>query len=391
MRILHITSRLVSGGAARNLLNVIEWERRHGHEVSVAVGVDHEPALHPYGIPVHVVPTLVREVNPAADVRALRDLRGIVAGRSYDVVHTHLAKGGILGRIAARGQARVLTHTVHAVTFGVGFGRVPSLAYLTAERYCARFTDVFAVVGVQLKWTYANAGIGSEHCYHIIRSPVDIDAFLATRSWAASTRAAMRSRFGLPVSGQLVVGAGRLERVKRCDLLISAITPLLRRRALTLVLAGKGPEEAALRAQARRLGVAEQVIFLGHTDRLPQLLANADIFAHTSAAEGVPQVVLQALAAGVPVVATEVEGLREIEHAPITIVPHTGSGLTNALGAVLARGKQTVLPAEAFLPWSTDAVAGQIAAFHQSLERRLAFSSQRQDRPTRTSGSGALR
>lgn len=391
MRILHVTSRLVSGGAARNLLNVIDWERRQGHQVSIAVGVDHEPGLCPPGAAMSVLPSLVREVNPAADIRALRELRRVVAGHSYDIVHTHLAKGGILGRMAARGQTRVLVHTIHGVSFGRSFGHGPSLAYLAAERLCGGFTDRFVAVGQEVKQGYLRAGIGTEEKYFIIRSPLDVETFLAARTLPPWERTSLRFRFGVEEGMRVIAAAGRLARGKRYALLLHAAAPLLRDRMARLMLAGEGPQRRELELLAAQLGVSRQVQFLGHTAELAQLLAVSDVFAHTSAAEGVPQVVLQALAAGVAVVATDVEGLREIEPAPITIVPRTGAGLTNAIALLLAPGERTSLPAEAFSPWTTDAIEQQIAAFHESLKRRPAFPSQRGERTGWIPGSRSLR
>src|SRR2546421_2639374 len=138
MRILHIATRHRRFGAERRLLHTIEYERRAGHDVELAVGPESDVSQVPADIPLHVVPSLVRSVRPYHDLAALRELRKLV-DRGFDIVHTHQSKAGVVGRLAARDRTKAIVHTVHMASFGPGYSRKDSAAFLAAERYCARF------------------------------------------------------------------------------------------------------------------------------------------------------------------------------------------------------------------------------------------------------------
>ncbi len=150
------------GGCEKNVLHTIDWERRAGHEVHIAVGVQSDRSDLPTDLTVHVVPHFVREVRPDLDLLALRQLRHLIQAGRYDIVHTHQSKAGSLGRLASKGGRRQLVHTVHMSSFGQAYGAIPSQLYLLAERDCARTTDrdLASTVGVGLREDYLAAGVG---------------------------------------------------------------------------------------------------------------------------------------------------------------------------------------------------------------------------------------
>jgi glycosyltransferase involved in cell wall biosynthesis len=361
--VLHIATRHLRGGAERNLAHFVDWEVAAGYEVEVALGRESKSTGFPDGVRIHLVESLVRDVNPFRDLSALRELRSLIRAGRYEMVHTHLSKAGIVGRMAARGLARRIVHTVHMASFGPGYHPIESMTFRLAERRCAAFADAIAFVGTDLLQLYRRAGIGTRPSSVVIRSPIEIERYLATRSWDGTQRTYVRRRLGIPSDRPVIVAIGALETRKRYALMIKRLLPMLSAGQVTLVIAGEGKERSALERLTKRNGIAGQVQFLGHVDDVAAPLAAADLLVHTSSVEGVPQVVIQALAAGKPVVATDVTGLREVPGAAVAVIPTNGEGMAAEVSARLA-DPQAPVDTLAFSPWTCPAIDTEIAAFH---------------------------
>jgi glycosyltransferase involved in cell wall biosynthesis len=367
VRILHVTTRNLPGGSARNLAFHLAWEVEAGAEVHLVVGGVEPSADVPEGVRVRRLPELVRNPSPGADLRAIVALSGLIGALRPDVVHTHQSKAGILARLAARGRVPVVVHTIHMASFGPGYSRATSCAFAAAERHCGRFTDFFVAVGDELRSRYVQARIGRAERYAVIRSPVQAERFLDTRSLTPSERACLRHRLGLGAETPVLVAAGLLERRKRFDLAIRQLSSLLSRTSAVLVVAGAGPEEAGLRDLAARAGVGASVRFTGFVENLPEYLAVSDLLVHTSLTEGVPQVVVQSLAAGLPVLATETVGLREVMAPPVTVIPAAGCQLGPTAERLLSSSRPAPVPALRVRPWTDEAVRQATARFHEHL------------------------
>lgn len=366
MKILHVATRHRRGGAERNLVHFTRVQQADGHEVHLAVGRDSMVADFPPDLPVHEIPELVRSISPASDLAAVRRLRRLIDRERYDVVHTHQSKAGVVGRVAARGRVPQVIHTVHMASFGPGYGRAASTIFLRAERACARFTNVIVCVGDELRDRYIAAGVGRPDQYRVIHSPIDVDHFIAVR--------VARDERGKLIRGQLAIGGGQvvltvasLEPRKRVDLIVERLAPGLAPGERTLIIAGDGPERVALESMTVRLRISGAVRFVGHTDDVSGLMAAADVFVHAAVVEGVPQVVLQALAAGLPVVATEVIGLREVPQAPIAIARGDGRDMASLVEAMLERPAAALDP-DALGPWTPPRVEAEIRGFDRLVE-----------------------
>ena len=374
----------MAGGCARNLRLNIEWEIGQGHRVEVAVGERSDLADFPAEATVHRIRHLVREVRPTHDALAFWELYRLIRGRHYDIVNTHQSKAGILGRLAVRKHAAVVVHTIHMASFGPGYGRAISFVFRQLERHSARFTDLFVAVGEEVASLYSDAGIGRRDQYWIVRSPIGVDDFLRMRELNDADRRALRVTLGLPLREPLIVAAGLLEPRKRFGLLIARLAPILRRGDAMLVIAGTGQDEMPLRAQIAALGLTDRVRLVGYTRRMPDLLAVASVFVHAATAEGVSQVILQALAAGVQVVATEVEGLAELPEAHVRVAGRDGAALESLTSAALqTAGIPT--PSRAFAPWNDASIETQLARLHQCAEAILSVPSSRSAAAARTS------
>ena len=368
-RVLHIATRYLRGGAERNLAHFVDWEVAAGYDVEVALGRDSNPTGFPHGVRIHRVESLVRDVNPLRDLLALRDLRSLIRAGRYEMVHTHLSKAGIVGRIAARGLARRIVHTVHMASFGHGYHPIASAAFRQAERRCASFADGTAFVGTDLLELYQRSRIGSPQKSMVIRSPIEIERFLATRSWSNDQRMDVRREMGIHPDGRLVIAIGALEARKRYALMIRRLQPLLSTGEVTLVIAGDGRERSALEGAVTRNRVANHVRFLGHVDEVSAVMAAADLLVHTSSVEGVPQVVIQALAAGKAVVATDITGLREVAGADVAVIATNGEGMAAEVAARLDDPPIPVDPT-AFTPWTCPSIDIKIEGFHARFDNR---------------------
>jgi glycosyltransferase involved in cell wall biosynthesis len=366
VRILHVATRHRRGGAERNLLHTALWEVRRGNEVHVAVGGDSLAAEIPSGITRYVVPQLVRPVSPAQDLAAYRHLRRLIREGRFDMVHTHQSKAGVVGRLAARGSGAAVVHTVHMASFGPAYGPLASASFVAAERLCAGFTDRIVAVGTQLRTMYLGAGVGHSDQYVVIRSPIDIARFAAVRGRSRQELRTAREAFGLDPSHPLALTMASLEPRKRVDLVLTELAPRLRAGDLTLAVAGDGQQKTALARLAANLGVGGAVRFLGHVEDVVTLMRASDVLVHAATVEGVPQVVIQALAAGLPVVATAMVGLDEVVGAPISVLPGSGRGLVEAVARALTFPSSPV-PLGTLEPWTEAAVDAELAAFHAGL------------------------
>jgi glycosyltransferase involved in cell wall biosynthesis len=369
LRILHITTRHRRGGAERNLRYTTELELARGYDVHVAVGTEGFVNDFPSEVRCHPVDALVRDLSPVADVRATAELRGLIRAYGYDVVHTHQSKAGVLGRLAARTCSAVVVHTAHMASFGPGYRRRQSAAFLAAERACARATDLFVFVGRDLLRRYVHAGAANPDRSRVIHSPIPN---LSRLSGLRPRRHHAHSADG-PGNPPLLVAIGALDRRKRHALLVSELAPLLARGEARLAIAGEGPEMEALLPLRARLGLDHVVQLHGYVSDIEPLLAKADVFVQSSSVEGVSQAVIQALMAGVPVVATDTDGLREVDNAPVTIVRADATGLRAAVLRTLATADDfPPVPEHAFRQWLPEEVERRLHAFHEVLEATIA-------------------
>jgi glycosyltransferase involved in cell wall biosynthesis len=263
------------------------------------------------------MPTLVREVRPTDDVRTFAQLHGIMRRWRPSVVHTHLAKAGALGRAAAfRSRVPVVIHTFHGHVLQEYFSRLKNEAFLRAERVLARRTDALVAVAPWVRDELLSMGVGREHQWHVVPVGVDVRRLLGTRLDAA----AARERLGLPTEGPVVGCVGRLVPVKDHETFFEAARRVLQERPdATFVLAGDGESRDRLQQAATDM-LGDRVRFLGWVDDLPSLYAAFDVVALTSKLEGTPVALIEAAAAGKPVVATNVGGVSEV-------VRHGNTGL----------------------------------------------------------------
>jgi glycosyltransferase involved in cell wall biosynthesis len=307
MRILHVVE-ATGGGVARHILDLSEGALQAGHTPVVIYSPLREDNLFRTGrarlkqVGFHAV-GMWREPGPW-DIPATVQVRRFVTRTGpYDVIHGHSSKGGMVARLAGIGNGSAIVYTPHAIsTQDPMLGGARRLVFGAGERVLAWLTDRIIAVS-------------AAECDHIVDLGIPRSKLVVIPNGVAPaagpTRQQARAALGLG-EDELAIGfVGRLSRQKAIDVLIAAFAPVAKANPKArLVVIGEGEEGAAARAQAERLGCAEQVIWLGAVDALPRYPA-FDLFAQPSRYEGFSYAVLEAVGNGVAVLTTDVGGSRE--------------------------------------------------------------------------------
>ena len=313
VRVLHIITRMIVGGAQENtLLSCALIDRdRFPSEILCGPETGSEGSLHDdcrrSAVTTHFEPALRRSIHPWRDFVALERLTRFILRGRYDIVHTHSSKAGVLGRIAARrARTPVVVHTVHGWPFSQEESFVHRALWVNLERFCAGLADAIVVVGSADREKGLELGIGRPDQYHLIRSGIDVEHYRG----ASIDRGQVRSRLGLPPGAFVVGSVGRLSPQKAPLDLLGAFEPVARARPdAHLVLVGDGPDRPAVEAAVRQSNLGERVHLAGLRRDVPAMMSAFDVFALASHWEGLPRVLPQAMAAGLPIVASRANGV----------------------------------------------------------------------------------
>ncbi|MFO0974401.1 MAG: glycosyltransferase [Phycisphaerae bacterium] len=340
MRICHVITRLIVGGAQENTLLTCAGLAQHGHAVTLVSGPTHGPEGSLVGrargdqYEFVELPALVRAVSPRRDLAAARALRALFRERGFDVVHTHSSKAGILGRLAAADAGTpAIVHTIHGMSFNRTQPRIVQAAFAELERLCAARTDRILCVADAMTAAALDAGVGRPDQYETVYSGMQIVEFDPRRH----DRAAARARLGLPLDAVVVATVARLFRNKGYELLIPAMQRAARREPrLRFVWIGDGADRPAYEAELARRGLRERTTLTGLVapEALPGLLAAADLLAHASLWEGLPRAVVQALLMEIPAVCFALDGAPEVVRPGVTgelVAPADVCGLADAI------------------------------------------------------------
>jgi glycosyltransferase involved in cell wall biosynthesis len=316
VRVCHVITRLIVGGAQEAAIYASARVNQEEFTTLLVTGPQTGPEGDLRGlardehVPILEIPSLVREVSPLRDVRAVRSLRRAIRDWQPDVVQTHSSKAGVLGRLAARRErVPVIIHTVHGWSFHDHMSPLARTVYRGLERRAATWTDRIVTVSELDRAKGIAAGIGVAAQYRTIPPLNDLGRYTGGRD----AREAGRAALGLPQDSFVVGTVGRLTKQKdpqtwvRTAALVASRAPEAR-----FVMVGDGNLRAATERLAAGLGLGERLLLTGLRDDVPAILPAFDVLLLTSRWEGLPLVIPQAMASGVPVVATAVDGNREI-------------------------------------------------------------------------------
>jgi len=316
IKVINPITRLILGGAQETVIETCAYLNKDRFAPQIVAGLQTGPEgelitdVKKRQIPLTLIPELVREINPVKDVRATWKLVKLFQREQPHIVHTHSSKTGIIGRWAARlAKVPVIVHTVH------GWGHHPyqhplvQKIYIFAERKTVPFTDkLIAVSSVNVDKGLKDH-IGTREKYRVIHSSINLDDFSRPQADPASLRAVLGIAAGSPVVGTV----SRLSRQKNpLDFVRLAAQVKKNIPAVKFLFVGDGPLRAETEALIRELHLEQDIILAGLRMDVPDLLRVMDIFTLTSLWEGLPRVIPQAMVAGLPVVANNVDGNAEI-------------------------------------------------------------------------------
>jgi glycosyltransferase involved in cell wall biosynthesis len=320
VKILRVIARLNMGGPALHVAYLTAGLRERGYDTTLVAGTlargEDSMSFVAEGLGVNVVsiPELGREISPVRDLLATVRLAALIRRERPQILHTHTAKAGTVGRVAAllAGRARppIVVHTFHGHVLHGYFGRLRSRLFLLLERWLARHTTTLIAVSPQVRDDLVALGVAAPDRFAVVRLGIELGERVGV---AENGRDETRRYLGIP-EGRFAVGwVGRMTPVKRTDDVLEGFRQLRERGiAATLCLVGDGPDRPSLEERAHELGVMRETLFLGYQEDVGALYAAFDALVLPSANEGTPVSVIEALAAGTPVVATRVGGVPDV-------------------------------------------------------------------------------
>jgi glycosyltransferase involved in cell wall biosynthesis len=344
MKVLHVVE-ATTAGVGRHVCDLAVQMRRAGLDVAVACPRVRETArrdtdfvgrLAAAGVPV-VILSLRHGLHLLADVRDCARLARLIQGGGYDVVHTHSSKAGALGRLSAYGcRVPAVVYTPNAFAFLGARNRWQRWLYLSVERWLGhRCSDVVICVSPSEMMLARRESIAPPQRLVLTENAIDASHFAPTIDPAVA-----KADLGLDPHRLTVGYVGRLDRQKGIGFLIEAAQQVVRSEdTIQFVLVGEGELEGAMRRKVAACDLNGHVTLTGYRSDVPRLLAALDVFALPSLYEGLPYVLMEAMAAGRAVVATDVGGNRDlVRHGEtgILVPPSDVQALAEALLGLLA-------------------------------------------------------
>ena len=321
------------------LFKLLPRDRYELHVVMSGPG-EFQEELERRGVTVHFCPSLTRGISLLPDLRALRELVNLFRTERFDLVHTHSSKTGILGRVAARSTGvPVIVHHVRGFAFHEFSGAGTRIGYSVLEAVATRLCDrVIFVNDEEREWAARNGVVPrSRSC--TIYNGADLSVFCPDER--ARLRGPAREEFGIGAD-QLVVGfIGRLWEQKNPQVLVPTLVELIARFPQldpVLLIAGDGAMRDDLVAAARAAGVEERLRLLGWRNDVVRAMSASDVIYLPSLWEGLPRTLIEASCLGVPGVASDVKGNREVIVDAKTgrlVAPRDVVAAASALGELL--------------------------------------------------------
>lgn len=317
MKICHVITRMIVGGAQENTLLSCRGAQEAGHDVTLVTGPSPGPEgellkrVSCPGLKIVECPWLVREIAPLSDLKAFLHLKKLFRTERYDVVHTHSSKAGIVGRFAARAAGvPLVVHTIHGLAFHRYEKFWKNLLYIACERAAAPCGKrIYAVAQAMIDQSLA-AGVGSPDQYKVVYSGMELDRFLH-----AKPDPELRKKLGIPEDAVVLATLARLFPLKGYEQFLPVAVKLAKELPqIHCLIIGNGTMMEEIREFIRKEGVESRFSFAGLVapGEVGNYLALASVLVHFSLREGLPRAAVQALAAGKPVIAYALDGTPEV-------------------------------------------------------------------------------
>jgi glycosyltransferase involved in cell wall biosynthesis len=328
MKIVHIITRLILGGAQENTLITCKLLAHRGHDVTLVTG----PALGPEGdlyefaqnqkFKFIILNDLRRQINPHYDIPAYFQIKDVLRDLKPDIVHTHSAKAGILGRYAAYSIKRrmgfspsspKIVHGVHGLSFHPYQSEMLNRFYIAVEKAAAKRTDFFISVADAMTKQSLDVGIGSPEKYATAYSAIEESDFLEPISDEDKNQ--FRQQYAIPEDSIVLVTIARLFHLKGHEFIIESAKKLAEQFPKVIWLfVGDGILADKYKKQIDALGLGHRFRFTGllSPNMIPTVLQSSDILVHCSLREGLARTLPQSLLAGKPAICFDLDGAREV-------------------------------------------------------------------------------
>ncbi|MEP7335877.1 MAG: glycosyltransferase family 4 protein [Actinomycetota bacterium] len=312
-------ARLNMGGPALHVAYLAAGLRERGYDTtlvagSLARGEDSmEFVAEELGVKVERLPGLRRDISPIRDVVAVIRLAQLIRRERPTILHTHTAKAGTVGRVAAlvAGEARppIVVHTFHGHVLRGYFGPVRTLGFRLLERWLARGTTALVAVSPEVRDDLVRLGVAPREKFTVVRLGIELEDRVDGRNGRDETRRVL----GIAPDRFTVGWIGRMTAVKRTGDVLLAFKELRERGVdACLCMVGDGPEREQVEQRAHDLGIIRDTLFLGYQEDVAPFYAAFDAMILPSGNEGTPVSAIESLAAGRPVVATRVGGVPDV-------------------------------------------------------------------------------
>ncbi len=320
IKVLRVIARLNMGGPALHVAYLTEGLAERGYDTTLVAGSlgrgEDSMAFvaEARGVEVVKIDELHREISPFRDIVAVFRLARLIRAERPQILHTHTAKAGAIGRLAAMvaGPAGppIVVHTFHGHVLHGYFGPFRSLVFRLLERFLARRSTALIAVSPQVRDDLVALHVAPASKFTVVRLGIELDERVAVDE---PMRVEARRVLGIPPERFAVGWVGRMTSVKRTDDVVRAFAAL-RARGIDacLCIVGDGPDREQVEKRAHELGVIRDCLFLGYQEDVARFFAVFDAFVLSSVNEGTPVVAIEALAAGRPVVATDVGGVPDV-------------------------------------------------------------------------------
>ncbi|MBA2297030.1 MAG: glycosyltransferase family 4 protein [Actinobacteria bacterium] len=319
IRVLRVIARLNMGGPALHVAYLSAGLAPRGYETTLVAGTlargegSMAYVAEDLGVRILRLDALSREISPFRDAISVLRLARLIREQRPQILHSHTAKAGTVGRLAAllAGDARppIVVHTFHGHVLHGYFGPLKSQAFRVLERLLGRMTTRLIAVSPQVRDDLVSLGVAPAEKFSVVRLGVELGERVRTQVVGADARA----RLGIAPERFVVGWVGRMTGVKRTDDVLESLHRLRERGVdAVLLMVGSGPDHDHVEQRASALGIVRHCYFLGYQEDVSGWYQAFDALILPSANEGTPVVVIEALAAGCPVVATSVGGVPDV-------------------------------------------------------------------------------
>jgi glycosyltransferase involved in cell wall biosynthesis len=320
IRVLRVIARLNMGGPALHVAYLTAGLEPRGYQTTLVAGTlargEESMAFvaEDLGVPVVTINQLHREISPLRDGIAVLRLARLIRTLRPHILHTHTAKAGAIGRLAAvlAGPARppIVVHTFHGHVLRGYFGPLRAAGFRLLERWLARQATALVAVSPQVRDDLVSLGVAPVEQFAVVRLGIALEDRVSAET---AERERLRALLGIGPERFVVGWIGRMTGVKRTDDVLLALRGLRERGVdACLLMVGDGPDRDHVERRAKELGVVRHCFFLGYQDDVAAFLSAFDAFVLPSGNEGTPVSAIEALAAGRPVVATRVGGVPDV-------------------------------------------------------------------------------